>query len=75
MRLLNQFWLKLKAQFKRSPRVKDTEDPGESEKPELIVRDLSPAQDAMGGACKGGLESKRTQDRPREIDFMNDGTG
>ena len=55
--------------------MKDTEDPGESEKPELIVRDLSPAQDAMGGACKGGLESKRTQDRPREIDFMNDGTG
>ena len=68
-------WLKLKALFKRSTRVEETEDPKESGKQELIARDLSPAQDAMGGVSKGGIEAKPGQDRPREIDFMNDGAG
>ena len=75
MQPLNQFWLRVKALFKRSATVEDTEDPKESGKQELIARDLSPVRDAMGGASKGGLEAKPSQERPRDIDFMNDGAG
>ena len=72
---LNQFWLRVKALFKGSARVKDTDGPKESGKQELIARDLSPARDAIGGASKGRLDAKPGQNRPREIDFMNDGDG
>ena len=75
MQPLSQFWLRVKTLFKGSARVKDTNDPKESGKQELIAQDLSPARDAMGGASKGGLEAKPGKNRPREIDFMNDGAG
>jgi len=68
---LNQFRLRLKALFKRSAGANDAEDPNKGEKQEQIARDLSPAQDAIGGVSKGGLEAKPDQDRPREIDFMD----
>ena len=75
MQPLNQFWVRVKALFKGTPRVKDIDEPKESGKQELIARDLNPARDAMGGASKGGPEAQPGQNRSPEIDFMGGGPG
>lgn len=74
MQRLNQTWLRLRALFKKSAMAKDTEGAEETRKQELIARDLGPAKDAVGGASHRGMEAKPGQNRPREIDFMNDST-
>ena len=74
MQPLNESWSRLKALFKRLAAIKETRHPKETGNQELIVRDLRPKGDPVGGASKGP-EAKPDQKRPREIDFMNPGAG
>lgn len=72
MQGFNRFWVAVKALFRGEERAEETDASKAPPKRDSRTRDLSPRQDAVGGASKSGLQGNPPKNRPREIDFMSD---